>query len=69
MSNGSSPRRPRKRCSQCGANTAQSYHWWLEETSVDFICATCRGQAAAPAAEPLHLRPSEPFRFALDDAA
>jgi hypothetical protein len=43
---------PSKRCSQCGTNTARAYHWWLEETSIRFVCVACRGLRPVPAAEP-----------------
>ncbi len=42
-------RRPQKLCSSCGKNTAASYYWWLEETSVRFICRECRDSRAAAA--------------------
>lgn len=42
-------RRPRKLCSSCGRNTASTYYWWLEETSVRFVCRECRDTRAAAA--------------------
>jgi hypothetical protein len=53
-------RRPQKRCSSCGRNTASAYYWWLEETSIRFVCRECRdsratGARVSPA--PLALEP------------
>jgi hypothetical protein len=64
------PRTPWKRCSRCGAATARAYHWWLEETSVAFICDACRTRTAVPAPPPLRpVTPSRPVSDLLYDAA
>lgn len=39
---------PRKRCSVCGERTPRTYHWWLEETPVRFICDVCLKRAPLP---------------------
>ncbi len=49
-------RRPRKLCATCARNTASSYYWWLEETSVRFVCRECRdSRAGAARAAPVSL--------------
>jgi hypothetical protein len=75
VSDRGNPRTPRKRCSRCGTRTARAYHWWLEETSVGFLCDACRTRTALPAAKPPRpvppspVPPSKALSDLLDDAA
>jgi hypothetical protein len=62
---------PRKRCSVCGERTARSYHWWLEETPVRFICEACLRRTPYPGEGTSRALPAIdlPAAFGLDEAA
>jgi len=57
-------RRPRKLCASCGRNTAARYYWWLEQTSVRFLCRECRdARTATPRASPVRAGVDELLRM------